>query len=86
MLRLLQGLRRAWPAASPSASRPAPRASSASRSRQIEAATTPRTKAILLGYPSNPTGATMPREMLQEIVDYARRRNLYLISDEIYDR
>ena len=53
---------------------------------QIEAATTPRTKAILLGYPSNPTGATMPREALQEIVDYARRRNLYLISDEIYDR
>ena len=53
---------------------------------QIEAATTPRTKAILLGYPSNPTGATMPREALQEIVDYARRRNLYVISDEIYDR
>ena len=53
---------------------------------QLEAATTPRTKAIVLGYPSNPTGATMPRAALQEVVDFARRRNLYLISDEIYDR
>jgi aminotransferase len=53
---------------------------------QIDAAVTPRTKAILLGYPSNPTGGTMPREALQEVVDYAVRRNLYLISDEIYDR
>lgn len=52
----------------------------------LEAIVTPRTKAILLGYPSNPTGATMPREALQEVVDFAQRRNLYLISDEIYDR
>jgi aminotransferase len=53
---------------------------------QIAAAWTPRTKAILLGFPSNPTGATMPREALQEIVDFAVHKNLYLISDEIYDR
>jgi len=53
---------------------------------QLEAAATSRTKAIVLGYPSNPTGAIMPREALQEIVDFACRRNLYLISDEIYDR
>ncbi len=53
---------------------------------QLEALTTPRTKAVLLGYPSNPTGATMPRAQMQEIVDWARRRNLYIISDEIYDR
>jgi aminotransferase len=53
---------------------------------QIDAVATPRTKAILLGYPSNPTGATMPRAALREIVDYAVRRNLYIISDEIYDR
>ncbi len=53
---------------------------------ELEARTTPRTKAILLGYPSNPTGATLPRALVQEIVDYARRRNLYIISDEIYDR
>lgn len=53
---------------------------------QLEARATPRTKAVLLGYPSNPTGATMPRELLQEIVDWATKRNLYIISDEIYDR
>jgi aminotransferase len=54
--------------------------------KQIAEKITPRTKAVLLGYPSNPTGATMRREALQEIVDLARRENLYLVSDEIYDR
>lgn len=53
---------------------------------QLEAALTPRTRAIVLGYPSNPTGAIMPRECLQPIVDFAVQHNLYLISDEIYDR
>jgi len=53
---------------------------------QIAAVTTPRTKAILIGYPSNPTGATMPADMLLEIVAFARKRNLYIVSDEIYDR
>ena len=45
-----------------------------------------RTKAILLGYPSNPTGAQMTREDLSEIADVAARRDLIVISDEIYDR
>ena len=53
---------------------------------QLEAALTPRTRAIVLGYPSNPTGAIMPREQLQEVVDFAVKHNLYLVSDEIYDR
>jgi aminotransferase len=53
---------------------------------QLEAAVTNRTKAIILGFPSNPTGATMPREGLQEIVNFANRHNLFIISDEIYDR
>lgn len=53
---------------------------------QLEAVSTDRTKAILFGYPTNPTGATMSQEALQEIVDYAKHRNWYLISDEIYDR
>jgi len=53
---------------------------------QLEDALTPRTKAIILGYPSNPTGATMPRAALQEVVDFAVKHNLYLVSDEIYDR
>ncbi len=53
---------------------------------QLEQAVTKRTKAIILGFPSNPTGATMPREALQEVVNFAHRHNLYIISDEIYDR
>ncbi len=52
----------------------------------LEAHCTERTKAILLGYPSNPTGAQMTREGLAEIADLAARRDLIVISDEIYDR
>jgi len=53
---------------------------------QVEAAVTPRTKAIVISYPSNPTGAVMPREGLQDIMDVAKRHDLWVISDEIYDR
>ncbi len=45
-----------------------------------------KTKAILLGYPANPTGAVMSREKLSQIADLARRYNLIVISDEIYAR
>lgn len=47
---------------------------------------TPRTKALLLGYPNNPTGAVMSREKLLEIAQLAEERDLIVISDEIYDR
>lgn len=53
---------------------------------QIEAVRTPKLKAILLGYPSNPTGATMPRQAVQKLVDYANKHDLFIITDEIYDR
>lgn len=52
----------------------------------IEAAITERTKAVLLGYPSNPTGAVMSRERLNEIAVVVKRHNLLVISDELYDR
>jgi len=52
----------------------------------IEAAITPRTKAILLGYPNNPTGAVMSRENLLAVAEVARRHDLLVISDELYDR
>ena len=52
----------------------------------IEAAITPRTKALLIGYPNNPTGAVMTRERLAEIAAVAERHDLLVISDEIYDR
>ncbi|HIE39104.1 MAG TPA: aminotransferase class I/II-fold pyridoxal phosphate-dependent enzyme [Anaerolineae bacterium] len=53
---------------------------------EIEAAITERTKAVLLGYPNNPTGATMSRERLNEIAAVVKRHNLLVISDELYDR
>ncbi|GAB4565678.1 MAG: aminotransferase class I/II-fold pyridoxal phosphate-dependent enzyme [Anaerolineae bacterium] len=53
---------------------------------QVRAAITPRTKAILLGYPNNPTGAVMSRERLMEVCQVAKEHDLLVISDEIYDR
>lgn len=47
---------------------------------------TPRTKAIVIINPNNPTGALYPREVLQEIVEVARQNQLIIFSDEIYDR
>ena len=52
----------------------------------VEAAITQRTKAILVGYPANPTGATMGREDLGAIAEVAAKHDLAVISDEIYDR
>ena len=52
----------------------------------IEKAITPRTKAILLGYPNNPTGAVAKKENLEAIAALAEKHNLLVISDEIYDR
>jgi aminotransferase len=52
----------------------------------IEAAVTPRTKAILIGYPNNPTGAVASRETLMEIGKIAEKHDLIVISDEIYDQ
>ncbi|MFH1647432.1 MAG: aminotransferase class I/II-fold pyridoxal phosphate-dependent enzyme [Chloroflexota bacterium] len=52
----------------------------------IEARITAKTKAVLLGYPANPTGAVMGREKLLAIAEVARRNGLLVISDEIYAR
>lgn len=52
----------------------------------IEAAITPKTKAILIGYPNNPTGAVMSRERLLDIAALAEQYDLLVFSDEIYDR
>jgi aminotransferase len=52
----------------------------------IEARVTDKTKAILIGYPANPTGAVMPREKLEQIAEVARRHHLLVVSDEIYAR
>jgi aspartate/methionine/tyrosine aminotransferase len=51
---------------------------------KLEAAVTPRTTALFLNSPSNPTGWTADREALGAILDLARRRGLWIIADEIY--
>lgn len=53
---------------------------------QVAAAITPKTKALLIGYPSNPTGAVMSRERLADIAMLAEKHDLLVISDEIYDK
>lgn len=53
---------------------------------EVRAAITPRTKAILIGFPNNPTGAVASRERLLEIARLAEEHDLVVISDEIYDR
>ena len=52
----------------------------------MEAKVTERTKAIVIINPNNPTGAVYPREILEQIVEIARRHQLMILSDEIYDR
>ena len=50
----------------------------------LEAKVTPRTKAILLNFPCNPTGATLNREEMLEICRFAEKHNLVLLADEVY--
>lgn len=53
---------------------------------EIEAAITPLTKVIFIGYPNNPTGAVASLETLTEVARIAEKYDLIVISDEIYDR
>ncbi len=53
---------------------------------RLRAAITPETRALLLSYPSNPTGAVMTREQLLPIAEIAEEHDLIVISDEVYDR
>jgi arginine:pyruvate transaminase len=50
----------------------------------LEAAVTPRTRAIFFATPCNPTGVVMPREHLQRIARLAREHDLWVVSDEVY--
>ncbi|WBL35559.1 aminotransferase class I/II-fold pyridoxal phosphate-dependent enzyme [Tepidiforma flava] len=52
----------------------------------LEAAVTPSARVLLLGYPANPTGATMDRADLEAVADVVERHDLAVISDELYDR
>ena len=54
------------------------------RADAIAKAITPRSKVLVLNFPTNPTGGTMTREELQRIAELALRHNLLVITDEIY--
>ncbi|MFA5367546.1 MAG: aminotransferase class I/II-fold pyridoxal phosphate-dependent enzyme [Dehalococcoidia bacterium] len=56
------------------------------RAVEIEKRITRKTKAILLGYPNNPTGAIMERDELSKIAKLATKNDLTVISDEVYER
>lgn len=53
---------------------------------ELEKVITKRTKAVIINTPCNPTGAVYKKERLQEIVSLARKHNLFIISDEIYEK
>jgi aminotransferase len=50
----------------------------------IEGLVTPRTKALMINSPNNPTGEVMSRRRMEEIADLAQRHDLLIISDEVY--
>lgn len=51
----------------------------------LEAAITPRTKAVILNYPNNPNGAVLTREAAEKLADVIERHGIYVISDEVYE-
>ena len=51
---------------------------------ELEEHVTKKTKALLIGYPNNPTGAIMTRKDLEAVADFAEKHDLIVISDEIY--
>jgi aspartate aminotransferase len=55
------------------------------RLEDLERLVTPRTRAILVNTPSNPLGTVVPRELVDALLEFARRRDLWYISDEVYD-
>ena len=52
---------------------------------QLERLVTPRTRLLLINSPGNPTGAVFPEQLMAELLDFARRHDLYLLADECYD-
>ncbi len=53
---------------------------------QLEELVTPRTRMIIVNSPSNPLGAVFPREVLDQLLAFARQHDLWILSDEVYER
>ncbi len=52
---------------------------------EMERLVTPRTKALIINSPANPTGAVFPQALIEQLIAFAQRHDLYLLSDEAYD-
>ena len=52
---------------------------------ELESLVTDRTRVIIINSPSNPLGAIFPEDVLRELLDFARRHDLWIISDEVYE-
>ena len=52
---------------------------------ELEALVTARTRVIVVNSPSNPLGTVFPTELLRELLDFAKRHDLWVISDEVYE-
>jgi aspartate/methionine/tyrosine aminotransferase len=53
---------------------------------EIESLINPKTKAIIVNSPSNPLGVVFPEHVISNLVDLARRKDIFLISDEVYEK
>ena len=53
---------------------------------ELEALVTDRTRLLIVNSPSNPLGAVFPRQVLEKLLDFARRHDLWVLSDEVYER
>lgn len=56
------------------------------QAEDLEKAITPKTKALILNYPSNPLGAVMDKESIEKIAEVVKRHNIVVVSDEVYDK
>ncbi len=56
------------------------------RIEDMEALITPKTKAMLVTSPHNPTGVVLSKEELEQLADFARQKDLLVLSDEIYEK
>ncbi|MCL4541883.1 MAG: aminotransferase class I/II-fold pyridoxal phosphate-dependent enzyme, partial [Chloroflexi bacterium] len=52
---------------------------------ELERLVSPRTKALLINSPSNPTGAVFEHRVIEELVAFAQRHDLYIVADEVYE-
>ena len=53
---------------------------------ELESLLTPRTKALFINSPGNPTGAVFPEALMKSLVEFATKQKIWLISDEVYDQ